>query len=125
MSSSVVMSPRTAPLVAISRSRRRMILPERVLGSASVKRISSGRASAPISLTTCSPSAFFSSALRRHAALERHEGDDRLPLQLVAAADHRRLGDAGVQTSALSISAVPRRWPATLSTSSMRPMTQK
>ena len=60
ISSSVVTSPRTAPLVAISRSSRRMILPERVFGSASVKRISSGRASAPISLTTWSDSDFFS-----------------------------------------------------------------
>ena len=38
---------------AIWRSRRRMILPLRVLGRASVNRMSSGRASAPISLTTC------------------------------------------------------------------------
>ena len=49
-SSSVVVSPLTSPPVAISFSRRRMILPLRVLGSASVKRISSGWASAPISL---------------------------------------------------------------------------
>jgi len=32
-SSRVVMSPLTSPLVASSRSRRRMILPERVFGS--------------------------------------------------------------------------------------------
>jgi hypothetical protein len=40
-----------------------MILPERVLGSASVKRMLSGRAIAPISLTTCACSSFFSSSL--------------------------------------------------------------
>src|ERR1700680_3209882 len=51
-SSSVVMSPLTSPLVASSRSRRRMILPLRVLGSMSVKRMSSGLAIAPISLAT-------------------------------------------------------------------------
>ena len=51
-SSSVVVSPATEPLVAISRRRRRMIFPDRVLGKASEKRISSGRASAPISLAT-------------------------------------------------------------------------
>ncbi len=51
-SSSVVTSPATEPLVAISRNKRRMILPERVFGSISLKRISSGRASAPISLVT-------------------------------------------------------------------------
>src|SRR5438874_62239 len=47
----------------MSRSRRRMILPLRVLGSASVKRRSSGRAKAPISLATCSRSAFLRSSL--------------------------------------------------------------
>ena len=45
----MVTSPVTAFEVTISRSRRRMILPLRVLGSASVNRISSGRAKAPIS----------------------------------------------------------------------------
>jgi hypothetical protein len=51
-SSSVVTSPATALPDAISRRRRRMILPERVFGSASVKRMSSGFASAPISFAT-------------------------------------------------------------------------
>jgi hypothetical protein len=44
--SSVISSPR-----AMARSSRRMIFPERVFGSTSVKRISSGLAMAP----TCSP----------------------------------------------------------------------
>ena len=48
-SSSVVTSPVTAFDVTISRSSRRMILPLRVLGSASVKRICSGLAKLPIS----------------------------------------------------------------------------
>src|SRR6266851_10272884 len=51
-SSNVVTSPATDPLVAISRNSRRMIFPDRVLGSASVNLISSGRARAPISLAT-------------------------------------------------------------------------
>ena len=51
-SSSVVTSPATLPLVASSRSSRRMILPDRVLGNASVNRMSSGLASEPISLAT-------------------------------------------------------------------------
>src|SRR5436853_3040696 len=51
-SSSVVTSPFTSPVPASSRRRRRMILPLLVLGSASVKRMSSGRARAPISFVT-------------------------------------------------------------------------
>ena len=51
-SSSVVVSPLISPPAAICFSRRRMILPERVLGSASAKRISSGLATGPISLAT-------------------------------------------------------------------------
>src|SRR5207237_1264176 len=51
-SSSVVTSPPTDPEVTISRSKRLMILPLRVLGSASVKRICSGLAKLPISLAT-------------------------------------------------------------------------
>ena len=51
-SSSVVVSPTVALPAASSRNRRRMILPLRVLGSASVKRMSSGLARAPISFAT-------------------------------------------------------------------------
>ena len=42
---------------AIARRRRRMILPLRVFGSRGVTRTSAGRASFPISVATCSPSA--------------------------------------------------------------------
>ena len=52
-SSSVVVSPVTDPVAAISLSSLLMILPLRVFGRASLKRISSGLARAPISLTTC------------------------------------------------------------------------
>src|SRR6185369_11642056 len=61
-SSRVVTSPATVPLVAISRNKRRMILPDRVLGRASLNLISSGRASVPISFTTCSRSSWFSAS---------------------------------------------------------------
>ena len=60
-SSSVVVSPFTSPLLASSRNRRRMIFPLRVLGSVSVKRISSGLAMAPISFATHFRSSSFSS----------------------------------------------------------------
>ena len=55
---------------------------------------------------------------------ERHVRVDALPLDVVRIADDRRLGDRWCATSALSTSAVPRRWPATFSTSSTRPVIQ-
>ena len=59
-------------------------------------------------------------------ALERHVGDDRLPGVLVGLADDGRLGHlAGATTIADSTSAVDRRWPETLMTSSTRPTIQK
>ena len=51
-SASVVVSPRTRPS-AMSRNRRRMIFPLRVLGSSEVKKISSGRAMPSSLVTTC------------------------------------------------------------------------
>src|ERR1039458_2237230 len=48
-SSSVVVSPLISVPEAICLSRRRMILPERVFGNASAKRMSSGLATGPIS----------------------------------------------------------------------------
>src|SRR5262249_37029867 len=53
-SSSVVVSCVVCLPPATSRNSLRMILPERVFGRASVNRTSSGRASGPITLTTCS-----------------------------------------------------------------------
>src|ERR1035441_4065828 len=52
-SSRVVVSPLIFVPEAICLSRRRMILPERVFGNASAKRMSSGFATGPISLATC------------------------------------------------------------------------
>ena len=63
ISSSVVVSCVVARPAAMSRSGRRMIFPERVFGSVGVKRISSGRANAPISFVTWSRSSFFSSSV--------------------------------------------------------------
>src|ERR1051326_6792847 len=52
-SSRVVVSPLISLPDAICLRRRRMILPDRVFGRASAKRISSGFATGPISLATC------------------------------------------------------------------------
>ena len=62
----------------MSRSSRRMIFPTASFGRSAVNRMSSGRAIAPIFLTTCSFSS--SSEIRGHvhALLQRHERGDRL-----------------------------------------------
>ena len=73
-----------------------MILPERVFGRASAKRMSSGLAMAPICSPTHSRSSFASAggiAVGPRAAAD-DEGEHRLALDLVRAADHRGLGDA-------------------------------
>ena len=80
---------------ANSRKRRRMILPLRVLGSESVKRISSGLASAPISFATHVLSSSFSASLGS-LPFQRDEGRNRLAFHLVRPADHRGFGDLGM-----------------------------
>ena len=128
--SSVEMSCVIASPLAIERSRRRMILPLRVFGRLSPKRMSFGLAIGPISLATQSRSSL-GDLLRlvagRPRPLQHDEGADRLAGRLVGPADHRGLGDQRrcTTTSADSISIVPMRWPTTLSTSSMRPVIVK
>ena len=95
-SSRVVVSPLISPLVASSRSKRRMILPLRVLGSAWVKRMSSGRASEPISLATHSRSSSLSCGDGLMTAFQRNKGGDGLPFQVVRAADDGGLSHLGV-----------------------------
>ena len=72
-----------------------MILPLRVLGSVAVKRMSSGTASAPISLRTCC----LSSSRRRLAGcagLENDEDGDGVAFEFVRAADGGGFGDGGM-----------------------------
>jgi hypothetical protein len=79
--------------VTISRSRRRMILPLRVFGSASVKRICSGLAKLPISCAThwrSSSPEFFVVPI---ALLQRHEtGSHGLAGDLMRLAHHGGFG---------------------------------
>ena len=70
-----------------------MIFPDRVLGRSAANRMSSGRAIAPIFLTTCSLSSATSAGDRGIAFLEDDERRNRLTLQIVRAADNRRFGD--------------------------------
>jgi hypothetical protein len=78
----------------------------------------------PISVRTSLTSSFFSSSVGSTPGHRRDVGVDALALDVVRIADHGGLGDGVVQHQRDSISAVPRRWPETLSTSSMRPVIQ-
>ena len=114
---------------ASARSNRRMILPERVFGRLSPKRISFGFAIGPISLPTHSRNSF--------ASAFASSPDGRAPLSTTKATTASPVRSSGrpttaasatsfvLATSADSISMVPRRCPETFSTSSMRPMMVK
>ncbi len=120
----VIFSP-----LASERSKRRMILPERVFGRLSPKRMSLGLAIGPISLPTqsrnCLAIAFASSPLgrERFSTTKAHTASPVVssgrPTTAASATNSVQL------TSADSISIVPMRWPDTLSTSSMRPVIVK
>jgi hypothetical protein len=101
-----------------------MILPERVFGRPGAHWMTSGFAIAPISLAhPCDE--FLAQLFRRsHAGLQRHIGIDALPLDVVRIADDSRFGDLRVRNQRDSTSAVPRRCPETLITSSTRPVIQ-
>ena len=87
------MSPLTSPLAASSFSSRRMILPLRVLGRESVKRIWSGLARLPICLPTQADQFLLEFVGRLTAGFQRDERGDALALDLVGHRTHGRLGD--------------------------------
>jgi magnesium-transporting ATPase (P-type) len=78
-SANVVVSPIVRPS-AISRSKRRMILPLRVFGNSAAKRISSGRAIGPIFLATCALSSSVSALLPSTPALSETNAQIAWPL---------------------------------------------
>ena len=90
-SASVVVSPSASSSLTL-RSRRRMILPERVLGRSSVNRIVFGFAIGPIVLPTWSRSSAASSSLGSLPDAQDHERGDRLPDRRVGPADDGGLG---------------------------------
>jgi hypothetical protein len=73
-----------------------MIFPLRVFGSDSVKRISAGRASLPISRATCSLSSSRRLVVGLDALQHRDEGADRLAQELVGRPTTAGLGHLGV-----------------------------
>ena len=74
-----------------------MIFPLRVLGRASVKRMSSGLARAPISFATHLRKFFFQFVGGLSALLQGDERGDRLTFDFVGTADHGGFGDASVR----------------------------
>jgi hypothetical protein len=124
--SSVEVSCVIASPFASERSRRRMILPERVFGRLSPKRMSFGLAIGPISLPTQSRSA-------ASAAASSPVGRERLSTTnaqiaspvVSSAADHGGFGHQLVRHQRRLDLHRAQRWPDTFSTSSMRPMIVK
>ncbi len=105
-----------------------MILPERVFGRLSPKRMSFGLAIGPISLPTQSRSCFanFSaSAPDGRACFSTTNAHTASPVRSSGRPTTAASATSGFDTSADSISIVPIRWPDTFRTSSMRPMIVK
>ena len=128
-SASVVVSPRTRPS-AMSRSSRRMILPERVFGRSATKKRRSGRAIAPIFFATWLRTADWRSVSACACAvlpfsLRITNAAIAVPFSSSATPTTAASATAGWSTSADSTSIVPIRWPATFITSSTRPRSQK
>ena len=123
-SASVVASPMSRPS-ATSLSSRRMIFPERVLGSSGTIMIWRGLAIGPISLATWLRSAWMV-ASPSSAASPRRMTNAHTAWPVVSSAAPTTAASAtdGCDTRADSISAVESRWPETFMTSSTRPSSQ-
>jgi hypothetical protein len=102
-----------------------MILPLRVFGSASVKRICVGPRELADLLGHVLAEIFDQLSARERPACSVTNTTSAWPLSSSGRPTAAASATDGCETSALSISAVPMRCPATLSTSSMRPTTQK
>src|SRR5437763_3641244 len=117
-SSMVVRSPGSRPS-ARAWIARRSVLPERVLGSSVTKCTAFGRAMAPSCRSTvCITS---SAEVRFAASLSTANASGIWPFSSAATPTTAHSATVGCMFTASSISRVPRRWPATLITSSVRP----
>ena len=128
-SSKVLRSPVIASPAAACRRSLRMIFPERVFGSLLTKRISSGLAIPPICFTTSAQTSSWSKLAGfvevPDFSLQVTKATIACPLISWGRPTTAASATWGWVTIALSISAVPRRWPATLRTSSILPDIQK
>eukprot|EP00962_Isochrysis_galbana_P045024 scaffold17620_cov155-Isochrysis_galbana.AAC.5 len=109
---------------AILRKMRRMILPERVFGRPGVMTMQSGVAIPPMPVRTACLREGMSSAESAVPSRRITYANMPWPLRSCGMPTTAASTQAGCATSADSISAVPRRWPETLSTSSTRPVIQ-
>src|SRR5437588_1083901 len=117
-SSMVVRSPGSRPSANAWMARRR-VLPERVFGSSVTKCTAFGRAIAPSCRSTiCITS---SAEVRFAASLSTANARGICPFRSSATPTTAHSATFGCMLTASSISRVPRRWPATLMTSSVRP----
>src|SRR5882762_8449084 len=122
-SSMVVRSPGSRPS-ARAWIERRSVLPERVFGSSVTKCTAFGRAMAPSCLSTvCSTSfsSFFLPSTESGVFFGTAKASGICPLRESATPTTAHSAMFGCMLTASSISRVPRRWPATLITSSVRP----
>ena len=103
-----------------------MILPERVLGRSSVKRIVFGLAIGPMSVADVVAQLLDERVARLVAGAQGDERGDRLAGGVVACADDRGLGDRGVvDERGLDLGRSRCGGPTTSMTSSTRPSSQK
>ncbi|SAL88821.1 hypothetical protein AWB67_07665 [Caballeronia terrestris] len=105
-----------------------MILPERVFGRFSPKRMSFGFAIGPISFPTRARSSFAILVLSSPSGrdcLSTTNATTAWPVVSSGRPTTAASATSGFDTSADSISIVPSRWPETFSTSSMRPVIVK
>src|SRR5919201_2623045 len=117
-SSMVVRSPGSRPSASAAIARR-SVLPERVFGSKPTKCTAFGRAMAPSCRSTvCITS---SALVFLPASLSTAKASGIWPLSSSATPTTAHSATFGCMFTASSISRVPRRWPATLMTSSVRP----
>jgi hypothetical protein len=109
----------------MSRSRRRMILPERVFGRSSAQITRLGRASLPIRLATCSRMSPIIASSPSRSPCSVTKAVICWPVSSSCWPITADSATFSCDTIADSTSAVESRWPETLMTSSTRPMTQK
>src|SRR5712692_1344596 len=122
-SSMVVRSPGSRPS-ARAWIERRSVLPERVFGSSVTKCTAFGRAMAPRCLSTVwstSFSSFFLPSAESGVFFGTAKASGICPLRESATPTTAHSAMFGCMVTASLISRVPRRWPATLITSSVRP----
>src|SRR5699024_3532964 len=111
---------------AMARMFLRNTFPERVLGSASTTTASRNAATAPMSLRTVSTSSALSvSSLMSTPDLRTAKPFGTCPLSGSATPTTAHSATAGWAATTASIDPVESRWPATLITSSVRPITNR